>query len=67
MTLITPGFVRTDFVEAVADPEFRAQMIGARDRMALAPEAIARAVAFAVEQPADVDVGEIVVRPTAQA
>ena len=66
VTLITPGFVRTDFVEAVADPAFRAQMIEARDRMALAPEAIARAVAFAIEQPADVDVGEIVVRPTAQ-
>ena len=29
-------------------------------------EAIARAVAFAIEQPADVDVNEIVVRPTAQ-
>ena len=30
------------------------------------PEAIARAVAFAIEQPADIDVGEIIVRPTAQ-
>ena len=30
------------------------------------PEAIARAVVFAIEQPADVDVGEIIVRPTAQ-
>lgn len=29
--------------------------------------AIARAIAFAIEQPADVDVGDIVVRPTAQA
>ncbi len=67
VTLITPGFVRTDFVEAVTDPAFRAQMIEARDKMALAPEAIARAVAFAIEQPGDVDVGEIVVRPTAQA
>ena len=65
VTLITPGFVRTDFVDAVADPAFRAQMIEVRDRMALAPDAIARAIAFA--QPADVDVGEIVVRPTAQA
>jgi NADP-dependent 3-hydroxy acid dehydrogenase YdfG len=30
------------------------------------PEAIARAIRFAIEQPADVDVDEIVVRPTAQ-
>ena len=33
---------------------------------AITPDAIARAIAFAIEQPADVDVGEIVVRPTAQ-
>jgi NADP-dependent 3-hydroxy acid dehydrogenase YdfG len=30
------------------------------------PEAIARAVGFAIEQPVDVDVGEIIIRPTAQ-
>ena len=67
VTLITPGFVRSDFVEAVADPELRAQLVASRDRMAMAPEAVGRAVAFAIEQPQDVDVGEIVVRPTAQA
>jgi NADP-dependent 3-hydroxy acid dehydrogenase YdfG len=33
--------------------------------MAIAPEAIARAVRFAIEQPADVDVSELVVRPAA--
>ena len=37
-----------------------------RDQFAISPDAIARAVAFAIEQPADVDVNEIVVRPTAQ-
>jgi hypothetical protein len=35
--------------------------------MAIPPEAIARAIAFAIEQPADVDVNEIIIRPTAQA
>jgi NADP-dependent 3-hydroxy acid dehydrogenase YdfG len=34
-------------------------------RVALEPDAIARAVVYAIEQPADVDVSEIVVRPTA--
>lgn len=38
----------------------------ARDKMAIPPDAIARAIAFAIEQPANVDVNEIVVRPTAQ-
>ena len=36
-------------------------------RVALQPDAIARAIAYAIEQPADVDVNEIVVRPTANA
>jgi len=34
-------------------------------RIAIPAEAIARAIAFAVEQPDDVDVNEIIVRPTA--
>ncbi|MGH8353719.1 MAG: oxidoreductase, partial [Pseudomonas sp.] len=34
-------------------------------KVAIAPAAIARAIAFAIEQPADVDVSELIVRPTA--
>ena len=34
--------------------------------VAISPDAIARAVAYAIDQPDDVDVGSIVVRPTAQ-
>ncbi len=37
-----------------------------RDRPPSGPDAIARAIAYAIEQPDDVDVNEIVVRPTAQ-
>jgi len=66
VTIVSPGFVRTDFVEAVANAQLKAQLVAARDRMALPPEAIARAIVYAMEQPSDVDVGEIVVRPTAQ-
>jgi len=67
VTIVSPGFVRTDFVDTVTNPEVRAQLAASRDKFAIAPEAIARAIAFAIEQPADVDVGEIIVRPTAQA
>ena len=66
VTIISPGFVHTDFAESMTNPEVKAQIEAARDRMAISPEAIARAIAFAIEQPADVDVGEIVIRPTAQ-
>jgi len=66
VTIISPGFVRTDFVEAVTNPELRAQLAESREKFAISPDAIARAIAFALEQPADIDVNEIVVRPTAQ-
>lgn len=67
VSVVSPGFVHTDFAEGVPDPELRAQILEFRDRVAISPAAIARAIAFAIEQPSDVDVGEIVVRPTAQA
>ncbi len=67
VTIVSPGFVQTDFLEAVSDPAVKAQLIESRDKFAVPPAAIARAIAFAIEQPPDVDVNEIVVRPTAQA
>ncbi|MEI8634057.1 hypothetical protein P4S72_22180 [Vibrio sp. PP-XX7] len=39
----------------------------AMDIMGISPDAIARAIIFAIDHPDDVDVGDIVVRPTAQA
>jgi len=67
VTTVFPGFVHTDFAEASSNPEVRARIADMRDQIAISPDAIARAIAFAVEQPADVDVNEIVVRPAAQA
>ena len=66
VTIITPGIINTDFADSMTNPGVRAQTLASRDKMGISPEAIARAIAFAIEQPADVDVGEIVVRPTAQ-
>ncbi|GDY71761.1 hypothetical protein SAV31267_012460 [Streptomyces avermitilis] len=67
VTLVTPGMIGTDFVDGIASPEVRARLTESRDGIAIPPDAIARAIAFAIEQPADVDVNEVVVRPTAQA
>lgn len=58
--------MHTDFAEAMTNPEVRAATLAMRDQLAISPEAIARAIAFAIEQPADVEVGDLVVRPTAQ-
>ncbi|MEC3993192.1 SDR family oxidoreductase [Actinacidiphila sp. DG2A-62] len=65
-TSISPGYVRTELVDYIDDPEIRAEV---RERMAtlgIDPDAVARAVAFAVEQPDDVEIGDITVRPTRQ-
>jgi NADP-dependent 3-hydroxy acid dehydrogenase YdfG len=66
VTGISPGFVNTDFAAGLTDPAQREQTLRLRDQIAIPPEAIARAVAFAIEQPATVDVGDMVIRPTAQ-
>ncbi|MFD8565793.1 SDR family oxidoreductase [Streptomyces sp. NPDC059639] len=67
VSMVSPGFVATDFLASVPDAELRARLTESMDAMAIPPEAVARAIRFAIEQPADVDVNEIVVRPTAQA
>ena len=64
VTLVSPGVVESELAESISDPAGREEMRSFR-QISIKPEAIARAIAFAIEQPADVDVSEIVVRPTA--
>jgi len=66
VTNVSPGMVRTGFADSMTDPAMKAAINERMDRMAISPEAIARAIAFAIEQPADVEVGDIVIRPTVQ-
>jgi NADP-dependent 3-hydroxy acid dehydrogenase YdfG len=66
VTVITPGFTRTAFADDVTNPEVRSQIAEAKDRFAMPADAVGRAIAFAIEQPPDIDVGEVIVRPTAQ-
>jgi NADP-dependent 3-hydroxy acid dehydrogenase YdfG len=67
VTIISPGMTSTNFADSMTDPAVRAELEQRRDAIAMPPDAVARAIAFAIDQPPDVDVGEIVVRPTAQA
>jgi len=64
VTVICPGVVESELADWISDDTARTAMQTFR-RIAITPDAIARAIAYAVEQPADVDVSEIVVRPTA--
>jgi NADP-dependent 3-hydroxy acid dehydrogenase YdfG len=66
VTVVSPGFVRTEFAESAPDPQVRAELLAARDKFAIPAGAVAGAIAFAIGQPPEVDVSEIVVRPTAQ-
>lgn len=66
VTIISPGFVHTDFADSMTNPEVKTQILAMRDQLAISPDAIAQAIAFAIAQPANVDIGELVIRPTAQ-
>lgn len=64
VTVISPGVVESELAHTISDAG-TAEIMAAYRRVAITPDAIARAIAFAIEQPADVDVSEIIVRPTA--
>jgi NADP-dependent 3-hydroxy acid dehydrogenase YdfG len=66
VTIISPGVVETELGSDITDESSKGFLKELR-KTALKPEAIARAVLYAVSQPDDVDVNEIVVRPTASA
>lgn len=62
VTCIHPGVVESELALTITDPTAAEAMKDYR-AIALTPDAIGRAVRFAIEQPEDVDVNEIVVRP----
>lgn len=66
VTGISPGMVKTDFVAQLKNEALKKAITDQMDTFGLPPEAVARAVAFALEQPDDVEIGDIVIRPTAQ-
>jgi NADP-dependent 3-hydroxy acid dehydrogenase YdfG len=66
VTGVSPGFVHTELANSMTDARTRASVREQMEKIAIPPSAIARAIAFAIDEPADVDINEIVVRPTAQ-
>jgi len=64
VTVISPGVTESELAESISDEGGREEMREFR-KVAIGADAIARAIAYAMEQPADVDVSEIIVRPTA--
>ncbi|WP_431324273.1 SDR family oxidoreductase [Rhizobium sp. YTU87027] len=66
VTEISPGMISTDFASSITDPAVKSAIGERASSVAIPPASIARGIVYAIEQPADVDIGSIVIRPTAQ-
>jgi NADP-dependent 3-hydroxy acid dehydrogenase YdfG len=66
ITGISPGFVKTDFANNIKNEEMKTTIQKVMEQIAIDPLAIANAVIFAISQPDDVEIGDIVIRPSKQ-
>lgn len=66
VTTISPGYTRTELSNSMTSEAMKASSQAGMEKFGITPDAIARAIAFAIEQPPEVDVNEINIRPTAQ-
>ena len=65
-TIISPGAVATELLEHISEPDIAAGTQKLVDQIAIPADSFARMVSFAIGQPEDVDVNEILFRPTSQ-
>jgi NADP-dependent 3-hydroxy acid dehydrogenase YdfG len=65
VTIVSPGFTRSELSEGISDSAVR-EVVQDGMRIAIPAAAIGEAIAYAVGQPLDVDVNELVIRPTSQ-
>lgn len=65
-SIVSPGAVHTELFNSINDPKNREAEIETEKSIGLDPKQIARAVAYAIDTPADTDVNEIIIRPMGQ-
>lgn len=67
ITGISPGYIKTDFaMKSVETEAMKSAAQNAVEEMAISPEAVADVVIYAISQPKDVEIGDIVIRPAKQ-
>jgi NADP-dependent 3-hydroxy acid dehydrogenase YdfG len=66
VTVVSPGLTRSELFDGIADPQVRAGVRAMLDQASIPATTIAEAINYAISQPANVDVNELIVRPTAQ-
>ncbi|MBG9472197.1 SDR family oxidoreductase [Priestia megaterium] len=64
-TIISPGTISTELLESISDEELKSEIVEV-SKIGIEPASIARAIAFAIEQPSEVAINEMIVRPTIQ-
>jgi NADP-dependent 3-hydroxy acid dehydrogenase YdfG len=65
-TIISPGAVATELPHSITEPDVAENIHQFYEQMAIPADSFARMVAFAMSQPEDVDINEILFRPTGQ-
>jgi NADP-dependent 3-hydroxy acid dehydrogenase YdfG len=65
-TILSPGAVKTELLDHISDSGVQSSNRDFVDNVGISPQAFASMAAFAIGQPEDVDVNEIIFRPTAQ-
>ena len=65
-TIVCPGAVKTELLEHITDADVRQANEDYVGSVGISPDSFARVVAFAISQPEDVDINEIIFRPTSQ-
>jgi NADP-dependent 3-hydroxy acid dehydrogenase YdfG len=65
-TIISPGAVESELVTSITEADVAANIQQFYDDVAISAESFASVVAFAISQPEDVDINEILFRPTRQ-
>ena len=65
-TVVSPGAVDTELPQSITEPDVAASTRRMYDQLAIPADSFARVVAFAMSQPDEVDINEILYRPTRQ-
>jgi len=65
-TIVSPGAVASELKDHSTDPAARAGVQAFYEQNQIPADSVARAIAYAIEQPAEVDINEVVLRPTVQ-
>ena len=65
-TIVCPGAVKTELLEHITEADIQQANKDYVGAVGISPDSFARVVAFAISQPEDVDINEVIFRPTSQ-